>query len=48
MAASNNPEEIIGTYKRMMNECQQLTQKMTEVRNCFMCMCTIPVNEPIK
>ena len=28
---SNNPQEILGTYKRMMAECQQIASKISEV-----------------
>lgn len=28
---SNNPEEILGNYKRMMAECQQIAAKISEV-----------------
>jgi hypothetical protein len=30
--SSNNPEEILGTYKRMLAECQQIASKISEVR----------------
>ena len=29
--AGGDPEEIIGNYKRMMAECQQIAQKINEV-----------------
>lgn len=28
---SNNPEEILGNYKRMLGECQALVSKISEV-----------------
>jgi hypothetical protein len=31
MADENNPEEILGNYKRMMAECQQIANKISEV-----------------
>jgi hypothetical protein len=31
MAEENNPEEILGNYKRMMAECQQIATKISEV-----------------
>ena len=29
--SSDNAEEILGTYKRMMAECQQIATKVSEV-----------------
>ena len=34
-AENNNPEEILGTYKRMMAECQQIASKISEVSDHF-------------
>jgi hypothetical protein len=40
--AGGNPEEIITTYKRMMAECQQIAQKINEVRvGGTTCVCGI-------
>lgn len=31
MSETDNPEEILGNYKRMMAECQQIAAKIQEV-----------------
>ncbi len=31
MVDENNPEEILGNYKKMMAECQQIASKISEV-----------------
>jgi hypothetical protein len=33
--AEDNPEEILGNYKRMMAECQQIATKISEVCQLF-------------
>ena len=37
---STNPEEILGTYKRMLAECQQIASKISEVC-CVVALCTM-------
>lgn len=38
MVDENNPEEILGNYKKMMAECQQIASKISEVSG-VVCIC---------
>lgn len=33
MTTADNAEEILGTYKKMMADCQQIAAKVSEVRH---------------